>query len=408
MASTPSQDFSRLWTLSPEVDFLNHGSFGACPKHVLDLQAELRAQLEREPVRFMLRELESRLDRAREEIAAFMGASPECLAFVSCATQGVNTVLRSLRFAPGDELLVTNHEYGACRNALQFAAEQSGATAVIAEVPFPLKSPDQVEAAILERVTRRTRLVLLDHVTSQTGLRYPVETLVPKLRERGVLTLIDGAHGPGMVPVALDRLGADFYTANLHKWLCAPKSAGILYVRKERQAEIRPLSISHGAGLPPQARSRFWLEMDWTGTHDPTPYLVTPEAIRYLGSLLPGGWPELFASNHQKAVDGQATLCRALGIELPAPESMLGSMASVPLPDGNGPPRLTPMYTDQLQQTLYHEHRIEVPVVPWPGPRNRLIRISAQLYNRPQQFERLASLLPRLLKEDHPAGSTPR
>jgi isopenicillin-N epimerase len=400
MTGTGSQDFSHLWLLSPEVDFLNHGSFGACPRHVLDLQAQLRAELEREPVRFMLRELEARLDAAREAVAAFVGSAPEHLAFVSCATQGVNTVLRSLRFDPGDELLVTSHEYGASRNALLFAAERSGATVVTAEVPFPLRSPEEVEAAVLQRVTPRTRLALVDHITSQTGLIFPVESLVPKLRERGVLTLVDGAHAPGMVPLALDRLGADFYTANLHKWLCVPKSAGILYVRKELQPQVRPLSISHGASSPRQDRSRFWLEMDWVGTHDPTPYLTAPEAIRHLGSLLPGGWPALLASNHQKVVNGRAALCRALKIDSPAPESMLGSIASVPLPDGDGSstPQRFVLAMDQLQATLYSDHRIEVPVIPWPAPPKRLLRISAQLYNRPEQYERLASLLPRLLQ----------
>ena len=396
-----STDFAPLWALDPSIDFLNHGSFGSCPRRVLDVQAELRARMEAEPVVFFIRELEGRLDEARAQVAAFLGARPEDMAFVSNATQGINAVLTSLRFQPGDELLTTDHEYNASRNALEHAARRDGARTVVVDIPFPGTTPELVEAAVLEKVTPRTRLALLDWVTSPTGLRLPLETLVPELRERGVETLVDGAHAPGMIPVRLDELGAAYFTGNLHKWACAPKGAAVLHVRADMREEIRPTSISHGANSPRKDRSRFWLEFDWTGTIDPTPWLCAPESIRYLGSLLPGGWPELMASNRTKALEARQALCRALAIPPPTPESMLGSMAAVPLPPGrpvDGPPR-SPLHADALQEALFSRHRIQVPIAPWPAPPARVLRVSCQLYNRKEQYERLAGLLPALLRD---------
>lgn len=385
---------SSFWMLDPEVEFLNHGSFGSCPRPVLEFQQSLREQLERQPVRFLVREIEERLDSARTDVARFVGAQPENLVFVTNATTGINTVLRSVPSEPGDEWLVTNHEYNACRNALNLEAERRGVRVIVAEIPFPLQSSDEVVEAVLSRVTPRTRLALLDHVTSQTGLVLPIERLVRELDARGVDTLVDGAHAPGMVPLNLDALGAAYYTGNCHKWICAPKSAALLHVRPDRQAQIRPLVISHGANSPRKDRSRFQIEFGWMGTSDPSAILSVPEALRQIAALKPGGWPEVMRANRELALEGRQLLCEALEIPPPAPDEMIGSLASVPIPDGTSsePPK-SQLYLDPFQDWLMERHAIEVPVIPWPAPPRRLLRISAQLYNRREHYVKLAAAL---------------
>ncbi len=390
-ASAP--DWAKLWRLDPEVTFLNHGSFGACPRAVLEVQQRLRDRMEAEPVRFLNRELEGLLDAARAELGAFVGADPDDLAFVPNATTGVNTVLRSLAFAPGDELLTSDHAYNACRNALEAAAARSGARVVLAPVPFPIDSPDRVAEAVLSRVTSRTRLALLDHVTSPTGLIWPIEGLVSELAARGVDTLVDGAHAPGMLALDLSAIGAAYYAGTCHKWICAPKGAGFLHVRRDRQHRVRPLSISHGANSPRTDRSRFRLEFDWTGTADPTAYLCVGEAIRYMGSLLPGGWRELRARNRATALAARAGLCRALGVPPPCPDEMIGSLAAVPVPDGVGPPRAAEREPDRLRMLLFDRFRLEVVVFTWLVSSVRILRVSAQLYNSAADYERLEKAL---------------
>ena len=390
-----SEELAALWPLDRDVVFLNHGSFGACPSAVLRQQAALRDELEAEPVRFLSREIDDRLAAARKALAAFVGADPDDLAFVVNATSGVNAVLRSRVFAANDELLVTDHAYNACRNTLNFVAERSGARVVVVTIPFPVGSPGEVVDAVLARVTPRTRLALLDHVTSPTGLILPVERLSAALRGRGVDVLIDGAHAPGMLPVNLSALGATYYSGNCHKWLCAPKGSAFLWTRRDRQLDVRPLTISHGANAVWPGRSRYRLEFDWTGTSDPTAWLTVPRAIEYLGGLLPGGWPALMARNHALAVDARRLLCEALDTPPPCPDDMIGSLASLRLPDGDGEARWRRV--DPLQRRLFEAWGIEVPVMSWPAPPRRLIRISAQLYNRREHYERLAQALAKEL-----------
>ena len=258
---------ARHFVLDPTRVFLNHGSFGACPKVVLEEQAAWRERLEKEPVAFMVGQWERALDEARGHLAQFLHCNSDDLAFVSNATHGVNTVLRSLTFPPDSELLTTNHEYNASRNALDFAAGCWDARVVVAPIPFPIQSADVVLEALLEKLTPQTKLVLVDHVTSPTGLVLPIERIVGELQSRGVDVLVDGAHAPGMLPLDLERLNAAYYTGNCHKWLCAPKGAAFLHVRADRQAQIRPLAISHGASSARTNRSRFRLEFDFQFGH---------------------------------------------------------------------------------------------------------------------------------------------
>jgi isopenicillin-N epimerase len=383
-----------LWWLDPSVSFLNHGSFGACPKPVLEYQETLHRQLEREPVSFMVRELEPLLDNARAALARFIGAKSRNLAFVANATSGVNAVLRSLTFRRGDEILVTDHEYNACRNVVDYVAEQAGAKVIVAPIPFPVADENQIIEPIFSRVTPRTRLALLDHVTSQTALVLPLERIVPELENRNVPVLVDGAHAPGMIPLELEKLGASYYTGNCHKWICAPKGAALLHIREDRQKGIRPTIISHGANSPRTDRTRFLIEFGWTGTWDPTAMLSVPFALEFIGSLLPGGWPEVMRRNRELALAGRRLLADALESPLPCPDSMIGSLASLRIPDAQSikPPK-SPLYLDEIQERLFAKYKIEVPVIPWPAPPKRLLRISAQLYNSMPEYERLAAAL---------------
>ncbi|WNG44997.1 aminotransferase class V-fold PLP-dependent enzyme [Archangium minus] len=388
--------FRSHWSLDPEVTFLNHGSYGACPTRVLEEQSRLRARMEAEPVRFLHRELEALTDAARASLGAFLDADPDDLAFINNATTGVNTVLQSLRFAPGDELLTTDHEYNASKNALDFVASRWGVKVVVAKLPWPVPSPQAVVDAVLAHVTERTRLLLIDHITSQTALVLPLATLVRAMRERGVETLVDGAHGPGQVPLSLRQLGVAYYSGNCHKWLCAPKGAAFLYVRRDLQPNLRPVVISHGYNSRRKDRSQFRLDFDWLGTNDPTPFLCVPKVLEVMGGMLPGGWPEVMASNRDKALAARAFLCQRLGVAPQCPEDMVGSMATVPLPDGF--PELPSVRgLDPLQDRLFFEHHIEVPITPWPRPPHRHVRVSAQLYNSHAEYQRLAEALEALL-----------
>lgn len=382
-----------LWTLDPAVTFLNHGSYGACPRAVLDQQAEYRTRLERQPVQFLGREVEALLSEAREVVGEFLGVPGKDIGFVSNATGGVNTVLRSLRFEPGDELLVTDHAYNACANALDRAAKDDGARVVVVEIPLPVRSDEDVLNAVLERVTDRTKLALLDHVTSPTALVFPIERLVRELQGRGIDCMVDGAHAPGMVEVDLAKLGAAYYTGNGHKWLCSPKGAAFLYVRPDRQERIRPLTISHGANAQLRGRTRFEAEFSWTGTQDPSPWLCLAESIRYMGTLLSGGWPEIRTRNRDLAITARRLLNERLRVEPICPESMLGSIASVALPGPGQLDRDPLRWGDPLQTRLLADYGIEVPVFSFGEPPQRLLRISAQLYNSFDQYEKLAGAL---------------
>jgi isopenicillin-N epimerase len=391
------------WPLDPRIDFLNHGSYGATPRAVLEAQQTWRLQLEHEPVRFMVERLEPALDAARATLGRFVGAAPDDLAFITNATTGVNTVLRSLRFEPGDELLTTDHEYNAVRNALDYVAAQWDARVVVATVPFPIASPAEAVAAVLAAVTPRTRLAVLDHVTSATGLLLPVAELVAGLTERGVDTLIDGAHAPGMVELEVARLGATYYTGNLHKWACAPKGSAFLWVGPDRQPGIRPLVISHGANSLRQDRSPFRLEFDWLGTADPSAWLAVPAAIDFGASLIDGGWPALRARNRALALEARGLVGAPIGAEPAAPEEMIGSMASVSLgwAPHPGTEADVDLYGDAVHGPLLAAG-FQTMIAPWPqrpqGHRwQRLLRLSAAAYNDRAQYERLAAILPVIL-----------
>jgi isopenicillin-N epimerase len=297
-----------------------------------------------------------------------------------------------MELAPGDELLTTDHAYNACRNALEYVAGRAGARVVVAAIPFPIDDPEDVVQAVLARVTPRTRLALIDHITSPTALIFPIDRLVSELAARGVDTLVDAAHAPGMVPLDVRATGAAYTTGNFHKWLCAPKGAAFLHVRRDRKDAVRPLSISHGANALRTDRSRFRVEFDWTGTEDPSAALAVPAAIRFLEGLLPGGIPALMAENRAAALAARQAICAAVGTSPPCPDAMVGSMATVRIP-GPGTPLTASLPIHPLQDALFARFGIEIPVFPWPQLGQSLLRVATPIYIGKAEIDTLVAAL---------------
>lgn len=378
-----------MWYLDQDVIHLNHGSFGATPIPALEAQQRWREQLESNPTRFMLESYQPALDLARERVARFVGAEASGLAFVNNATTGVNAVLRSLEASlrPGDEIVITNHGYNACRNAAMVSAARTGARVVTASFPFPIEGSGRVLKSVMAAVSDRTRLVMIDSVTSPTALVLPVRDLAAAL-EPDVQLLVDAAHAPGMIDFHLEALGASYVTANCHKWMCAPKGSAFLYVREDRRRHIYPAVISHGYnGAWPADGGHLHTQFDWTGTDDPSAWLAVPDALDAVASLHPQGWEGVRRANRDLCLAGRDILIDSLGIDQPAPDDMIGAIASVPLPDS---PEVVGNIFDPLMKALRSGWSIEAMVFAWPRPPHRLLRISAQQYNRIDEFHRLA------------------
>lgn len=386
------------WPIDPGIVYLNHGSFGGCPSPVIEAQQRYRLRMERELVRFFVEDMDDIFDQTRAEVAAFVRCKPGDLAFVPNATTGVATILNSFALRPGDDVLAGMHEYPACMNNLRHICAKAGANVVTAPVPFPVTSPGQIVEAVLSKVTPRTKLALLSHVTSSSGIILPIREMVAALSAKGIETIVDGAHAVGMLDLDIPSIGAAFYTANCHKWVCSPKGSAILYVREDWQPRIRPVVLSNFAEKPKPGRSQFHTEFDYIGTDDPTAYFAIADAIKFMGSLLPGGWEGVRRHNHELLKYGRQVVSRVLGTEPPAPESMLGSICTMYLPrhDAERTARLaarTSKYHDATQDELIRRHRIQVPLWSVAGTADRVIRISAQVYNSREQYDYLAAAL---------------
>ena len=393
MSLLPSRsELSKHWILDPNITFLNHGSFGACPKLILDEQTKLRTSLESDPVTFMESTARELWAESLVKLSKFINADSEGMTFVTNATSGVNTVLKSLDLKPNDEIIVLDHSYQACWNAVDFITKKSGAKTVVATIPFPIDSNEQIIEEILQKVTEKTRLALVDTVTSPTGLRLPFEELVSELQSRNVDVLLDAAHGPGIVPLDIKKLDPAYVTGNAHKWLCTPKGSAFLYIREDRRNRTRPLSVSHGASVSGTDQERFRFEFDWTGTQDPTAWLCIPSAIDHIGSMLSGGWPAIMDYNTNLAIQGRNLLLEALGTSKPSPDSMIVGLAAVSLP-GSGVLTTSALEPDPLHTLLFEKYRIQVPVFGWPHHNKRYLRIASYLYNSLEEYEYLAEVL---------------
>jgi len=364
----------RRFRLEPGVDFLNHGSFGAAPIEVLDAAARWREQMETNPDRFLREVLPPALRDAARELGRFIGADGEDLAFVENATSAINAVLRSLDFKAGDEILINSQSYGAVRQAVRHVCERTGARAVEPHVAIPVSTP----ASLVSAMSDRTRLVIVDHISSPTGLVWLIERIISAARQRAIPVLVDGAHAPGQLELSVPALGADWYTGNCHKWLFTPRGCAFLWARKDRQSELHPLAISHGYG------KGFTEEFDWPGTRDFSPWLAVTAGLRFFETQDPGAVRRYC---HDLMVGAAERISRAWGQPLAGPAAMHGSMMAIRLPESRQAGNATRDSARSLQSEFMDRHRIAVAIMPIDGV--LWARISAQIYNSAEDYERL-------------------
>ncbi len=396
MPSTPPppSPIAEHFVLDPSIAFLNHGSYGACPRRVLEEQTRIRDAMERELVEFFMVDMERQMDDARARLAAWLGCDAGGLVNVPNATTGVATALWNHALEPGDEILVNDHEYSACVSEAKRLAKTKRLSVRNVELPWPVRDEDQIVDALLAGVTPSTRLAILSWITSPTALVLPVARLVRELRARGVEVILDGAHAPGQIDVDVASIGAAYFTANMHKWPSAPKGSGVLWVAPEHREGFEPLVLSARAHLDRPDRSRLHALFDYTGTSDYTAFLAAPAAVDIM-SEIGGGWDAIRSHNAALVRRGRDIICERLGIEPPAPEVMLGAMASLVLPGDGLPSGGTAPggYEDPLQERLVRTHRVQVPVWSLPSRGARMLRISAQIYNSEAQYAYLAEAL---------------
>jgi isopenicillin-N epimerase len=382
------------WMLDPAITYLNHGTVGAVPRQVLAAQQAIREEMERQPSRFLLREVfplvgvprpePSRMRQAAAAVGAFIGARRDDLVFVDNATAGMNAVLRSLTFEAGDEILITDHSYPTTARLAEFVAARSGAHVRTVRVPYPHFDRPVLVERLAGAITPHTRLAVLDHVTSESALVFPLAELAAVCRRRGVPVLADAAHAPGMLPLDVPGLGVDWYSANLHKWAHAPRSCGVLWVHPDRQAGLHPPVISWGLD------KGFTAEFDWVGTRDPTPWLAAPAGIAFMEDL---GVAAVRQYNHDLAWRAARELTARWGTALERDEASVGSMVTVPLPESLGS---TADDASRLRDRLLEEDQIEIQVY---GDHGRLwTRICAQVYNDWDDMDRLGDAVDRRLR----------
>tara|TARA_Y100001970_G_scaffold222635_1_gene273881 strand:- start:1774 stop:2967 length:1194 start_codon:yes stop_codon:yes gene_type:complete len=385
-------NLGQYWNLKENTIFLNHGSFGACPTEVLNYQSKLRDELESDPVNFFDVTSKQLWAESIEIFSNFINADKKGLIFVPNATSGVNTVLRSLDLKEGDEILVLDHTYQACWNTVDFVTERSGAKTVISNLPFPIENSEQIIQTILSHTTEKTKLALIDTVTSPTGIRLPFEEIVKQLQSKGIDVLLDAAHGPGIVPLDLEKLQAAYVTGNAHKWLCTPKGAAFLHLREDKRNQIRPLSISHGASVDGNVDEKIRLEFDWTGTQDITPWLCIPKSIEFISSLVEGEWSQIMKHNTDLAINARNVLLDVFDTPKLCPDSMIVGLSAVVLPEANIP-ITSVLEPDPLHTLLYEKYNIQVPVFGWPHHNRRYLRTASYLYNSLEEYEYLAEVL---------------
>jgi isopenicillin-N epimerase len=377
-----------LFLLDPAVIFLNHGSFGACPRPVFEEYQRWQRELERQPVEFLGRRFNDLMRAARSALGDFVGADADDVTYVTNATVGLNVVARSIKLRPGDEVLTTDHEYGALDRTWRFLCEKQGAKYVRQPVRVPIRSADEVVEAIWSGVTDRTRLLFLSHITSPTAITFPIAPLIDRARQAGIISIVDGAHAIGQVDLNLRELGAHFYSSNCHKWLMSPKGSAFLYARKEMQPLVEPLVVSWGWQPEKPGSSKFIDEQEWQGTRDIAAYLTVPAAIQFQRNQQ---WSRVREECHEIVRYARERVSALTGLPPLTPDDAqwFTQLSALPLP---------PCDLALLKRRLYDEFKIEIPVIHWNG--RNFVRISIQGYNTRTDvdvlIEALSTLLPQV------------
>jgi isopenicillin-N epimerase len=384
------QDYRHLWDIKSDV-FTNHGSFGATPIAVLDKQAILEKEFNASREQFLRQESDSQLLKSKEHISNLLGMAVSDFVFVDNVTEGFNTVIKSLQLQSGDEVIITNHSYNCFVPVLEVESQNRNFKVVTADIPYPMVSDEAVVDEILSRVTDKTKLCIVDHITSPTAFIFPVKKIVEALKKRGVETFVDGAHAPGQIDINVESIGAAYYTANHHKWLCAPVSSGFLYVRPDMQGGIHPLVSSYTAGESNDFSMRFL----WQGTRNPSARILTGEAITYMEGLLSGGWNEIRDRNHNLAVKARDLLCAELNIAAPCQNDLFGSMFTIPLKDIN---IIDPEseVNPAIQIYNYTQQRFGFGMYIQPFEGQYLLRCSCHLYNSIGDYKKVAEAIKSL------------
>ena len=385
------------WSLDQDIVFLNHGSFGATPKYILEKQSEYRDLMEKEPVDFFVNIMPDILHQSKSALADFVGASPNDMVFAQNTTTGVNQILASFPYEQGDEWLVTSHAYGACTNAIKHFAKRNKINLNIAEIPFPVNDEITILKSIEKKITKNTKLALIDHITSASGMIFPVEKIIHLLHSHNIKVIIDGAHVPGMIDLNIKKLNPDFYIGNCHKWLCAPKGSAFIYVRNEYKKLVKPLVISHFNDTDLKGESHWSNQFMWDGTHDFSQYLCVKDTIDFMDSIHSKGWEGIIEHNHNLVWKGANLIADKIGAKLPLKEKFIGSIINIPMPDGKqGFPKFNE--TSALKKVLFEKYKIEVPIFFFPTEPKQWIRLSAQLYNSLDQYDYLGDCLVKEFK----------
>lgn len=388
----PYSSLAENWALDASIVYLNHGSFGATPKRVLEKQAAIQKLCEYEAIDFFVEKLQGLVDESKQYLAEFVGTDTNNIVFVNNTTEGVNTILNSITTHAGDEWLITNHNYGACINALKHYAKRNSCKVNIANIPYPVFSPQEIIDSVCNAITPNTKLALIDYVTSASAIIFPVKEIIQLLKAKGIKVLIDAAHAPGMIDFNIEKLQPDFFVANCHKWICSPKGSAFMYVAPEHQSQIFPLVISHFNDSALGSKAHWANQFMFSGTRDYSAFISVKDALQIMPEIAETDWDGIRARNHELVWLAANKIAGVFGLELPCKEEMVGTICNIPMPDGQKPERSFNTNT-RLKKDLMEKYRIEVPIFIFPNAPKQWLRISAQLYNSMEQYDYLINCL---------------